>query len=345
MLPKPPPRDNQLGYLYLPPIRVQGTSVAGESTAVQIPEMDVCFDMGVCPRAMLSSRFCAVSHGHMDHVGALAYWCSQRRFQGMGTGKIVCDARIAPAIHGMMAGFVELERQKTLYEVVALEAEESLTIKNNIIMRAFHTEHTAPSTGYTLLEKRTKLRPEYHDLPQEKLRELKERGVEITRSFEIPLVCYVGDTAPGPHLVREDVRKSRVIICECTFFEPDHKDRAKVGMHLHVDDIAEWLRVVECEHLVLIHVSRRTEMNYARRRLAEVVGEERAAKVLFLMDHRANRARYERQVGEAPPQSPQSAMPTQAAQPQHVQQGEQGRAVSNGAEGVGVEEAAEEGRE
>jgi ribonuclease Z len=65
---------------------------------------------------MLSSKYLAISHGHMDHIGALAYFCSQRRFQGMGTAKIVCDARIEPDIRGMMAGFVDLERQKTPYE-------------------------------------------------------------------------------------------------------------------------------------------------------------------------------------------------------------------------------------
>lgn len=299
MLPKPPPREPSLGFLYIPPFRVQGTSIAGEATAVQVPELDICFDMGVCPRAMLNSKYVALTHGHMDHVGGLAYYCSQRRFQGMGSGVILCDARIARAVHNMLAGYVELERQKTPYELVPLQPEQPHPIKPGIFIRGFPTEHTAPSFGYVVLEKRTKLRPEFTDLPQEKLRELKERGVEITRPLEVPLVAFLGDTAPGPHLLREDVRKSQIVISECTFFEQDHQDRARVGMHLHIDHIAEWLRVLECQNLVLIHVSRRTDMGEARRQLAQAVGEERAAKVLFLMDHRANRLRYDRQLAEA----------------------------------------------
>jgi len=299
MLPKPPPREASPGFLYLPPYRLYGESVAGETTCLQIPELDLGFDIGSCPRAMLSSKYLAISHGHMDHIGSLAYFCSQRRFQGMGTAKIVCDQRIAPAIKRMMDGYVDLERQRTPYELIPLLPDQPLEIKNNLVLKGFETEHTAPSFGYTVTEKRTKLREQYHDLPQEKLRELKDRGVEITRSLEIPLIAYTGDTSPGPHLLREDVRKAQIVVSECTFFEPDHKERAKVGMHMHLDDVAEWLRVLECQYMVLIHVSRRTDMQYARRRISEVAGPKMAEKVLFLMDYKANRARYEAQMAAA----------------------------------------------
>lgn len=299
MLPKPPPREATLGFLYLPPYRVQGVSVAGEASVVMIPELDICFDIGVCPRAALPSKFVAVTHGHMDHIGGLAYFCSQRRFQGMGTAKVVCDSRIAPSIQKMMAGYVDLEQQRTPYELFPLEPEQQIEIKPNIVLRAFAAEHTSPSIGYAVVERRSKLKPEFADFPQEKLRELKERNVEITRTLEIPLVAYIGDTAPGPHLLRNDVRKAQIIVTECTFFEPDHVERAKVGMHMHVNDVAEWLRVAECKHMVLTHISRRTHLGFARDRLRELIGEDKLGKVLLLMDYRANKERFERQLIEA----------------------------------------------
>ncbi len=299
MIPRPPPREGALGYLYLPPYRVQGTSVAGEATTVQIPELDVCFDIGCCPRAVLASKYLAISHGHMDHIGGLAYWCSQRYFQGMGEGTIICDHRIAPAIDGMMAGYVELERQKTPYRLLGVEPEQEIEIKNNVALRAFPVEHTVPAFGYSVIEYRSKLREEFVGLPQEKLRELKSRGTEITRVLTIPLVAYLGDTAPGPQLVREDVRKAKVVICECTFTEPDHKDRAAVGKHMHAEAIAEWLNVLESEALVLIHLSRRTNLAAARKAIGSLVGPEKMQRVHLLMDHRTNRERFERQLQEA----------------------------------------------
>ncbi len=299
MIPKPPAREGSLGFLYIPPFRVQGLSIAGEATVVSVPELDVCFDMGSCPRAVLPSKFVAVTHGHMDHIGGLGYFCSQRRFQGMGSATIVCHAGLAPAIRKMMAGFAELEGQVTPYELIAMEPEQEVEIKNNMFLRMFETEHAEHSAGYAIVERRSKLKPEFAEYPQEKLRELKDQGVEITRTLQVPLVAFVGDTPPGPPLLREDVRKAQIIVCECTFVEEDHKDRAGIGKHMHISDVIEWLPVLECEKLVLIHLSRRSNIRTARKAIGRGVKRELAEKVEFLMDHRENRARYETQLAEA----------------------------------------------
>lgn len=299
MIPKPPPREGQLGFLFIPPFRVQGLSVAGEATAIQVPELDVCFDMGACPRSMLASKFVALSHGHMDHVGGLAYYFSQRQFQGMGTGVCVCHPETAKAVRGMMDGYVALEQQRTPYEIIELAPEEELEIKNSIVLRAFALDHTCTTNGYVIVEKRSKLKEEFVGMPQEKLREIKDSGTEITKILDIPLVAYLSDTAPGSQLIREDVRRAQVVVSECTFVEPDHVDRAKIGKHLHLENVAEWLPLLECDKLVLMHVSRRTNLMQARKRLRELVEPKHSSRVEFLMDHRANRSRYERQQQEA----------------------------------------------
>ncbi|HWB52590.1 MAG TPA: hypothetical protein VG722_00290, partial [Tepidisphaeraceae bacterium] len=58
----------------LPPITVVGYSVAGEESVVQIPELNVCFDIGRCPYFALTSDFVCVTHAHMDHIAGLPYY-------------------------------------------------------------------------------------------------------------------------------------------------------------------------------------------------------------------------------------------------------------------------------
>lgn len=303
MIPKPPPREGQLGFIYSPPYRIQGVSVAGEQTAVHVPELDLAFDVGLCPRPVLTASTVALSHAHMDHSGGVPYYFSQRTFQKLGTGRIVCHPELEHPLKQMMAGWVDLERQRTPHEIVGLAPDRSLQLRPNLLLRAIEVSHTGPSLGYAAIETRSKLRPEFHDLPQDRLRELRLGGTQITQAVEIPLVAYTGDTELGPFLFRDEFSRAPIVVTECTFFEPDHRDRARVGKHLHVEDLRVLLQTWTAKDVIVVHVSRRTTLSYARERLREVCGDD-APRVHFLMDHRANRARYELQQAEIEATSP-----------------------------------------
>lgn len=299
MLPKEPPRRSQLGFLFVPPYRIQGLSVAGEQTVVQVPELDLVFDIGLCPRAALASNYLALTHGHMDHAAGLAYYFSQRYFQGMGVGTVICHPDLERPIRNVMTAWIDLEAQKTPYELITLAPEEQFPIKNNIDLRAFATQHTVPSLGYVVVEKRNKLKPEYAELEQPQLIELKKQGVEISQQLQIPLITFTGDTAWGSHFERDDVINSKILITECTFLESSHRNRASVGKHLHLDHILELLEMSKAQAIILVHLSRRTHIAKVRQQLDTVVPEKHRDRLLLLMDNRTNRARYEQQVREA----------------------------------------------
>jgi hypothetical protein len=67
---------------------------------------------------------------------------------------------------------------------------------------------------------------------------------------------------------------------------------------MHIDDIVRLLPVWKAEAIVIVHASRRTTIHYARERIEELCGAD-ASRIHLLMDHRTNRARYERQLAEA----------------------------------------------
>lgn len=295
MIPKEPARRPQLGFLYLPPYRIQGLSIAGEESVVQVPELDVCFDIGRCPRAALSSNFVALTHGHMDHSAGISYYFSQRVFQGMGTGTLVCHPALEAPIHNLMKAWIDIEAQRTPYKVVPLAPDSELEIKNHTFLRAFATNHTVPSVGFVVIERRSKLREDLVGVTQEQLVELKKRGEEITRTIEIPLVCYTGDTMWGEHFDRPDVLNAKILITECTFLEVEHRSRASIGKHLHLDNVVELVKRSKAEAVVLTHLSRRTHMGEARKQLDAAMPAEDRERVYMLMDSRNNRSRYEKQ--------------------------------------------------
>ena len=288
-VPKEPPRSPSIGFLYVPPYRVQGISIAGEESVVQIPELDVCFDVGRCPRMALTSNYIALTHGHMDHAAGLAYYFSQRHFQGMGEGTVVCHPALEEPIHNLMRAWIDIEAQKTPYHVIALAPEAEVEVKNNIYLRAFATSHTVPALGFVLLERRSKLRPDLVGQPQEKLMRLKADGQEITQIIEVPLVCYTGDTMWGSHFDRPDVLGAKILITECTFLEPGHRARAAIGQHLHLDDVVRLLERSKAQAVVLTHLSRRTHMSEARKEVDAAIPPGQRARVHLLMDHRSRR--------------------------------------------------------
>ena len=299
MIPREPSRGPQLGFLYIPPYRIQGISIAGEQSFVQVPELDVCFDIGTAPRTALTSNYVALTHGHMDHAAGIAYYFSQRQFQGMGTGNIFCPPEVKPAIQNIMEAWSGLEGQRTPFNVIPLGHEQEFQIKNGIDLRAFTTQHTVPSVGYVVVEKRSKLLPELQGMEQEQIMAIKASGRPITHVLQIPLVCYTGDTYWGSHFQRDDVLKARILITECPFLEPSPRKRAAVGKHLHVDNILDLCEASEAEAIVLTHLSRRTHLGEARKLLERVIPARHRDRLHILMDSRANKRRYERQLEEA----------------------------------------------
>ncbi|MFM7799456.1 MAG: MBL fold metallo-hydrolase [Planctomycetota bacterium] len=263
-----PPQEARLGFVYSAPYRIQGVSVAGEQAVVHVPELDLVFDIGLCPRPALAAPTVALTHTHMDHLAGLPYWFSQRFFQKMpGTARCIVHEKMAEPLRRMMASWVDLERQKTPHEIVGIEPGQDVELRQNLFLRAIEVSHTIPALAFVVMERRSKLREEFHGLSQERLRELRAQGAEITKTLEIPLVAYTGDTEPGDFLLRDEFLRAQVVVSECTFFEEEHRDRAKIGKHIHVEDLRPLLEAWTAKDVVISHVSRRTLMPFARERI------------------------------------------------------------------------------
>jgi ribonuclease Z len=265
-------------------VHLIGYSVAGEESVVQVPELNVCFDIGRCPYFALTSDYVCLTHGHMDHLAGLPYYLSQRAFQGMKAGTVVVPRETERGIDGMLRCWREVERQGTPYQLVGMSPDELWEIRKDFGIRAVATHHGGPSLGYILISIREKLKPEYMGKVSHELAQLRKEGVQIQYRIEVPLVAYLGDTCTGPVFDHPDVQNAEILITEVTFFEPGHHTKAKAGKHLHLEHFAQIVPKLKNKHIVISHVSRRIGIRKAKALMRKKLGDEQMERITFLMD-------------------------------------------------------------
>jgi ribonuclease Z len=287
-VPRQMPLLPAMAIVKTPYFHVLGYSVAGEESVVQLPELNLVFDIGKCPRPVLSSDFCLLTHGHIDHSAGIVYYLSQRFFQGMVPGTVLCPAGIAEGLAGIFRAWAALEGKVPEHRLIPLNVGDEFEIRKGLVVRAFATRHSVPSVGYLILDRREKLRPDLSalNLPGHVLRDMRQRGEKITYTLDVPLAAYTGDTNMAQTLTQDGVREARVLITECTFFEPGHRRRAEAGRHLHLDDLIEALPQLRNELVLITHVSRRTYLRWAAKVLAQAMPKTgNFPRVEFLMEH------------------------------------------------------------
>ena len=265
-------------------VRLQGFTLAGEETVIVVPEMNVAFDIGRAPREVVGIDHICLSHGHMDHAAGLAYYFSQRNFQGNAPGTALVHHKLGPAIQDLMQVWGRIEGHVSPANIVGVDEDEDFQLHRSLVIRPFRVRHPGPTLGFSLVEVRKKLKPELAELSGQRIADLKRSGQIVEDRLEIPRVAFCSDSAVGPFLDRDHVRNAEVLIFECTFFDPDHLERARLGQHTHVNDLPEVFERVRSPHVVIMHLTRRTGIGQAKRHLRKVLKPADLERLTILMD-------------------------------------------------------------
>ena len=279
------PSDN-LARIKIDDLDIIGYSVAGEETVVAMPQLDVCFDIGRAPWQVIPVNHVLLTHGHMDHAAGIAYYLSQRNFCGLSAGTVLAPQNLLESIETILSGWKRLDGNNIPAKLVGVKSGDEYQVKRDLFVRVFPTKHSRGSVGYSIIEKRKKLKPEYTELIGPQLVELKKKGVEIEYVLEIPIVTYLGDTKYVDFSQLEYIARSRILIAECTFFLAEHTGRAEAGRHMHIEELATLLSKMENEHIVITHLSQRTGIPEARRILKKTLPAKTYKKIIILMDKR-----------------------------------------------------------
>jgi len=239
-------------------LRLVGGSRAGEGTLVLLPQLHLGLDPGRAHRALPPMRTVVLSHGHLDHLGGLGYWASQRYLNSMPPATLIVPDAVEDEIRSLLATFARLEGGEP-YQISVLPVADgsSHPLRRDMELVFFATDHWVPTLGTRIVWHKHRLRPELGRLSEAEIARRRLAGEEVTEDVAASILAYCADSGPGLLEARPELLDAEILLVECSFFKPADRDRAARYGHTHVEDLRPFLGRMRCRHLVLLHASRR----------------------------------------------------------------------------------------
>ncbi len=239
-------------------LTIEGYSRAAVQTYWRIPEFKVGFDLGAQPWSFMGTPTWFVSHAHMDHLVALPVYVARRRMMKMEPPTIYMPEHIIEPMKKILRLFSRLDRGRLPCEMVPIEPGDEIQLSRELVVTVSPTRHTVPSLGFVVWERRKKLKPHLLGLSGERIRDLRQSGVEVTDEARIPRVAYLGDSLAEALDDCPAMYQAEILIIELTFVSPGHrKERIHKFGHMHLDDLLERRDRFSNELVIASHFSTR----------------------------------------------------------------------------------------
>ncbi|EGZ15889.1 hypothetical protein PHYSODRAFT_316061 [Phytophthora sojae] len=250
--------------------------VAGIESCCYVDAVDVAFDLGYLVDRVVSKSHVFITHGHVDHIGALVAHAARRALQKQKPAQYFVPAHLVPHLESILQSTAAMQGDEPFpAQLVPLQAYDEVHVSPKYMVRAVPTTHRVPSLGYILFEKRNRLKSEYRELPGPEIAALKRSGQTITSAELTPEIAYTGDTtieaftAASDDERMRDLLRVKVLITEATYADGKMTVQDAVARgHMHLDQLAEHEHLFQrVGTLVLVHFSAR----YSADDLAECV--------------------------------------------------------------------------
>ena len=236
---------------------ILGHAISGVESCFVIPELKAVFDIGVCPSEATKHQTVFVTHGHPDHMAAAVTHAAIRSMVNQKPSRFVVPSCLVGPLTEMFALWNSFQPHAIEAEIIGLDPGTRFKLGKGLEVEAFKTDHTMPSQGYVVFERKQKLKEEYAGLPGLEIGRLRREGTKVTYTVETPIFAYTGDTRPSVFEDTPVLLKVEVLLTEATFVNEDYtSDFACERGHTHLEQL-EGVNFGEHQHLVLTHFSQR----------------------------------------------------------------------------------------
>lgn len=239
-------------------LTVEGYSRAAVQTYWRVPELKVGFDLGGQPWDFMGTPNWFVSHTHLDHVAALPVYVARRRMMKMEPPRIYLPEHAVEPVQRLLHVVSRLDRGRLPCELIAVKPDSEVELSRELVVTAHATQHTVPSLGFVVWQRRNKLKLEYQGLTGEQIRDLRLAGQQVSEERRTPLLAYLGDSRPESLDDHPVFYQASILIMEMTFIAARHRKEKihKLG-HIHLDDIVERQHLFKNELIIASHFSTR----------------------------------------------------------------------------------------
>jgi ribonuclease Z len=251
-----------------PPVpALLGFSTAGVETAVEVPGLGVVLDIGRCSRTAVNHPVVLVSHGHLDHVGAVVQHAARRALLGMSEGIYLVPEAIGADVERLFNAASTLDGGAVPRRIVPIAVGEEFPLGKTRFVRPFQTFHRVPSQGYTIWERRHRLRPGLRELDGAELGRRRRAGEPVDEPHDVALLSFTGDTRIEVLEHAPELQQVETLVIEATFLDErvSVADAREMG-HIHLDELGARQELLPPHDVVLHHFSAR----YTHQEIAEV---------------------------------------------------------------------------
>lgn len=263
---------------------VDGVSVGGFASCLDVPEFKVCVDLGVVLDRIVSRDVVLITHAHADHLGSLVQHVAQRGLRGLPPATYIVPPGIEGDVEELLGVWRRLDYGVLRAAIRPLAPGEEYSLRRDLVVRPFATVHRVPSQGYLFERVRKRLREEFKGRSRDEIVGLRKDGIDVEEVVREPALAVTGDTTIAGVLQNPEALEAPRLIVEATFLDDRvSPEKAERLGHIHLEHIAAAADQFHCRALLLNHVSPRHSGREARRLVAERLPEDLARRTQVMV--------------------------------------------------------------